>query len=68
MRAALLARVRERHPALASAAPAEQAERLAELSGLTRESVGRALAWSDDLEAGRFAQNVATLEKIRRSL
>ncbi len=67
-REALLARVRERHPALASAEPAEQAERLAGLSGLTRESVERALAWQTDVEAGRFAQNVATLEKIRRSL
>ncbi len=67
-REALLARVRERHPTLASAAPAEQAESLAELSGLSRASVQRALQFSNDTEAGRFAQDVATLEKIRRSL
>ncbi len=67
-REALFARVRERHPTLASAAPAEQAEQLAELSGLSRAGVARALAYQTDTEAGRFAQNVATLEKIRRSL
>ncbi len=67
-REALLERVRERHPTLAAAAPALQAERLAELSGLPRERVQRALAFRSDTEAGRFAQNVATLEKIRRSL
>jgi hypothetical protein len=67
-REALFARVRERHPTLAAAAPAEQAQRLAELSALPRELVQRALAFRTDTEAGRFAQNVATLERIRRSL
>jgi hypothetical protein len=67
-REALFERVRERHPTLASASPAEQIESLAELSGLPRESVQRALAFRTDTEAGHFAQNVATLEKIRRSL
>jgi hypothetical protein len=67
-RNALLERVRERHPSLAALGPAEQAERLAGLSGLPSERVLRALAFRTDTEAGRFAQNVATLEKIRRSL
>ncbi|MEX2205105.1 MAG: DUF4350 domain-containing protein [Myxococcota bacterium] len=67
-RDALFARVRERHPTIASASPAEQAASLAELSGLPREGVARALAFRTDSEASRFAQNVATLEKIRRSL
>lgn len=67
-REALFARVRERHPTIAAASPAEQATSLAELSGLPRASVVRALAFRTDTEAGRFAQNVATLEKIRRSL
>jgi len=67
-REALLERVRERHPSFATLAPAEQAEALAELSGLPRERVLRALAFRTDTEAGRFAQNVGTLEKIRRSL
>lgn len=67
-RDALFARVRERYPTIAAASPAEQAASLAELSGLPRASVTRALAFRTDTEAGRFAQNVATLEKIRRSL
>ena len=67
-REALFDRVRERHPTLATAAPAEQAESLAELSGLSRAGVQRVLLFRTDTEAGRFAQNVATLEKIRRSL
>jgi hypothetical protein len=67
-REALFARVRERHPTIAAASPAEQATSLAELSGLPLASVVRALAFRTDTEAGRFAQNVATLEKIRRSL
>jgi hypothetical protein len=67
-RGALFERVRERHPTLATLSPADQAERLAELSGLPRDRVQTALAFRTDTEAGRFAQNVATLEKIRRSL
>jgi hypothetical protein len=67
-RDALLERVRERHPSLTALEPAEQAERLAGLSGLPSDRVLRALAFRTDTEAGRFAQNVATLEKIRRSL
>ena len=67
-RDALLERVRERHPSFAALEPAEQAERLADLSGLPSDRVLRALAFRTDTEAGRFAQNVATLEKIRRSL
>ena len=66
-RAALLERVRERHPGFAALVPAEQAARLAEISGLPRERVLRALAFSTDTDAGRFAQNIRTLEKIRRS-
>jgi hypothetical protein len=67
-RDALLERVRERHPSFASLSPAEQAARLAGLSGLPSERVLRALAFRTDTEAGRFARNIATLEKIRRSL
>lgn len=67
-RDALLVRVSERHPSLSTLAPAEQAERLADLSGIPADRVARALSFANDTEAGRFAQNVATLEKIRRSL
>ncbi len=67
-RDALLERVRERHPSFPTLTPVEQAEHLAKLSGLPSENVERALAFSDEVDASRFAQNVATLEKIRRSL
>jgi len=68
VRDAVLARLRERHPSFAALMPAEQAERVAELSGLSSERVLYALAFRNDIEADRFAQDVATLEKIRRSL
>ncbi len=67
-RDALLERVRARHPSFAALEPAAQAERLATLSGLPSARVLGALSFRTDTEAGRFAQNVATLEKIRRSL
>lgn len=67
-RDALLEKLRERHPGLATLSPAAQAERLAELSFLPRESVASALAFGSEPDASRFAKNVATLEKIRRSL
>lgn len=67
-REALLERVRERHPSFAGLEPAEQAKRLADLSGLSRGRVLRALAFRTDTEAGHFAQSIAALEKIRRSL
>ena len=67
-REALLARVRERHPSFAALTPAEQAERLAALSGLTSKRISHALAFRTDTEASRFAEDIAVLEKIRRSL
>lgn len=67
-RAALLARVRERHPRLEGLAPAEQAERLAALAELPPERVELALAYRTDTDASRFAQDVALLERIRRAL
>jgi hypothetical protein len=67
-REALLARLRERHPRLEHLAPAEQAERLAELADLPAERVLRALEFRTDTESSRFAQDVAILEKIRRAL
>jgi Domain of unknown function (DUF4350) len=68
VREAVLARVRERHPSLTALDPAQQAERLAQLADLPRERVSAALAFQTDSEAGRFAKDVAVLEKIRRSL
>jgi hypothetical protein len=67
-RAALLARVRERHPRFDALEPAEQVARLAELAELAPERVARALAFRTDTESSRFAQDVAVLEKIRRAL
>ena len=68
VREAVLARVRERHPSFTSLDPAQQAERLAQLADLPRARVSAALAFQTDSEAGRFAKDVAVLEKIRRSL
>lgn len=67
-RDALLERLHERHPSLATLSPAAQAEHLAGLSGLPRESVARALAFGSEADSSRFVQDVAILEKIRRSL
>lgn len=67
-REALLERLRERHPSLATLSPAAQAEQLSELSGLPRESVASALAFAPEAETSRFEREVAILEKIRRSL
>jgi hypothetical protein len=68
VREAVLARVRERHPSFISLDPAQQAERLAALADLPSDRVRAALAFQSDGEAGRFAKDVAVLEKIRRSL
>lgn len=67
-RDALLARMRERHPSFVGLMPAEQAERLASLSGVPAERVLAALSFRNDTEASRFAADIAVLEKIRRSL
>jgi hypothetical protein len=68
VREAVMARVRERHPSFDSLDPAQQAERLAMLADLPSARVASALAFQTDSEAGRFAKDVAILEKIRRSL
>jgi hypothetical protein len=67
-REALLARMRERHPAFHSLEPAQQAEQLARLSGLPRERVLAALEFRKQVDPARFAGDVATLEKLRRAL
>jgi hypothetical protein len=67
-RSALLERVRVRHPGWLELQPRELHGRLAHLSGIPRERIDQALAFRRDSQPERFARNVATLEKIRRSL
>jgi hypothetical protein len=67
-REALFARARARHPAFESLTPAEQAAHLATRSGLAPERIAEALAFRSSPDPGKFAGNVAVLEKLRRSL
>ena len=67
-REALFARARARHPAFESLTPAEQAAHLATRSGLAPERIAEALAFQGSPDPGRFAGDVAVLEKLRRSL
>lgn len=68
VREALLDRVRLRHPTWLELAPAELHERLARISEVPRESIDRALAYGVEPRPERFAQNIATMEKIARAL
>ena len=68
VREALVARLRQRHPALAKLDPREQAERLAELSGIPAERIARALAPGRERDDERFAARIATLQRIRKAL
>ena len=67
-RAAMLERLRVRHPGWLELTPRELHERLAELSGIPRERIDQALAFRASPQPERFAKNIATLEKVRRSL
>ena len=68
VRAALFARMRERHPSFHTQTPREQVTQLAALSGLPRERIDDALAYRQDRDPARFAAEIAVLEKLRRSL
>lgn len=68
VRAALFARMRERHPSFHAAAPSEQVAQLESLSGVPRARIEEALAFRDDRDPSRFVTKVAVLEKLRRSL
>lgn len=67
-REALLERARTRYPAFESLTPAQQAAHLASRSGLAPERIAEALAFRSAPDPGRFAGDVAILEKLRRSL
>ena len=57
-----------RHPAFESLTPIEQAAHLATRSGLAPERIAEALAFRSSPDPGKFASDVAVLEKLRRSL
>ena len=68
VRAALFARMRERHPSFHTQTPREQVTQLEALSGVPAERIDDALAYRQDRDPVRFAAKIAVLEKLRRSL
>ena len=68
VRAALFARMRERHPSFHTQTPREQVAQLEALSGLPAERIDDALGYRQDRDPARFAAKIAVLEKVRRSL
>jgi hypothetical protein len=68
VRAALFARMRERHPSFHTQTPREQVAQLEALSGLPAERIDDALAYRQDRDPVRFTAKIALLEKLRRSL
>jgi hypothetical protein len=67
-REALFARARSRYPAFESLTPAQQAAHLATRSGVAPARIAQALAFRSSPDPGKFAGDVAVLEKLRRSL
>jgi len=67
-REALFERARARYPTFESLTPAEQAAHLAGRSGLAPERIAEALTFKSSPDPGKFAGDVAILEKLRRSL
>ncbi len=68
VRDAILVRLRERHPGWLGLSPAELSGRLAEITGLPRERIARALSYRNVRDRERVAQRIATLEQIRKAL
>jgi hypothetical protein len=68
VRNALRARIAERHPGWLELAPAQQHERIATWTGISRERIDRALAYRSAGDRERFALRIVTLENIRKSL